>query len=114
MFNFCHVTYFIATEPDPQVKGTQSHEILRYVAPYEYLRWNLLLSGALVYFFLTLKLCTLTVWGCFRLKELQIVINSKYRATKVAGESLIAQINSQCKLATLRCENRKILYENEI
>jgi hypothetical protein len=33
---------------------------------------------------------------------------------KVAAESLIAQINSQCKLATLRRENQKIRYENKI
>jgi hypothetical protein len=43
---------------------------------------------------------TMTVRGCFRLKELLIVVNSKYRCTlsqygdrKVAAESLIAQIN---------------------
>jgi hypothetical protein len=39
---------------------------------------------------------------------------SQYGATKVAEESLIAQIYSQYKLATLRRENRKILNENEI
>jgi hypothetical protein len=32
---------------------------------------------------------------------------SQYGATKVAVESLIAQINSKCKKATLRCENCK-------
>jgi hypothetical protein len=32
---------------------------------------------------------------------------SKYRVTKVAAQCLIAQINSQCKLATLRRENQK-------
>jgi hypothetical protein len=36
---------------------------------------------------------------------------SQYRATQVAAKSLIAQINSQCKLATMRCANRKIRYE---
>jgi hypothetical protein len=64
---------------------------------------------------------TVAVRGCFRLKELRIVVNSKYRykatmsqyrATKVpvAAESLIAQINSQCKLVvrgTLKRENQK-------
>jgi hypothetical protein len=39
---------------------------------------------------------------------------SKYGATKVAVESLIAQINSQCKIATVRLENRKIRYDKEI
>jgi hypothetical protein len=51
-----------------------------------------------------------TVWGCFRLKELQIEENSKYGA----AESLIPMINSQFKLAKLRCENQKIPYKNEI
>jgi hypothetical protein len=62
-----------------------------------------------------------TVQGCFRLKELWIVVNSKYGATmeqyvatKVTAESLIAQINSHCKLATLRHENKKIRYKNEV
>jgi hypothetical protein len=32
----------------------------------------------------------------------------KYGATKVDAEFIIAQISSQCKLATLRSENRKI------
>jgi hypothetical protein len=36
---------------------------------------------------------------------------SQYGATKGAAESQIAQINSQCKLASLRLENRKIRYE---
>jgi hypothetical protein len=61
------------------------------------------------------------VLACFRLKELRIVVNSKYwaamsqySATKVASESLIALINPQCKLATLRRKNRKIIYKNEI
>jgi hypothetical protein len=53
---------------------------------------------------------------CCRLKELRIVVNtlSLYGDTKVAAESLISRINLQCKLATLRHENIKILYENEI
>jgi hypothetical protein len=55
-----------------------------------------------------------TLRGCFRQKELRIAENSKYGATmshygasKVAAESLIAQINSQCKL-TIRCWEAKI------
>jgi hypothetical protein len=52
-------------------------------------------------------------------QELQIVVNSKYGATisqygvtKLYAESLIiAQINSQCKLDTLRRQNRKILIQ---
>jgi hypothetical protein len=39
---------------------------------------------------------------------------SQYGATKVAAESLIAQSNSQWKLATLRREIRKIRYNNDI
>jgi hypothetical protein len=39
---------------------------------------------------------------------------SQYGATKVAAESLRAQINLQCKLAMLRRENLKIQYENKI
>jgi hypothetical protein len=37
--------------------------------------------------------------GMLRLKELRIVINSKYstRATKVTVENPIAQVNSQCR-----------------
>jgi hypothetical protein len=61
------------------------------------------------------------VLACFRLKELRIVVNSKYwtamsqySATKVASEILIAMINTQCKLATLRRKNHKIIYKNEI
>jgi hypothetical protein len=52
--------------------------------------------------------------------KLRTEVNSKYGAipcpgaTKVAVESLAAQINSKCKLATLRREKRKIRYENEI
>jgi hypothetical protein len=36
---------------------------------------------------------------------------SEHRTTKVAAESLIAQITSQCKIATLRSENQ---YKNNI
>jgi hypothetical protein len=50
-----------------------------------------------------------------------VVVNSNYgatiskcEATKVAAENLIPQINSQCKLAMLRRENRNILQEIEI
>jgi hypothetical protein len=57
----------------------------------------------------------------YRLKELQIVVNSKYMATmsqygatKIAAECLMSKINSKCKIATLRRENRKIQYDNEI
>jgi hypothetical protein len=39
---------------------------------------------------------------------------SQNGATKAAAESLLAQINSLCKLATLRHENRKIRFENLI
>jgi hypothetical protein len=38
---------------------------------------------------------------------------SQYGATKVAEESLIAQINSQCKVGTLRRENKKNGNDNE-
>jgi hypothetical protein len=34
--------------------------------------------------------------------------------TKIAADSLIAQLHSQSKLATLRRENQKIQHENEI
>jgi hypothetical protein len=56
-------------------------------------------------------------------QELQIVVNSKYKVTmpqsgttKVAAESLIAQINSQCKLATVCWDEKikKILYEIKV
>jgi hypothetical protein len=39
---------------------------------------------------------------------------SLYGASQVATDSLIAQINSRCKLPMQRRKNRKILYENEI
>jgi hypothetical protein len=62
-----------------------------------------------------------TVQAVFRLQELRIVVNSKYGAImsqygvkKVAAESLIARINSKCKLATQSHERRKIVYKNEI
>jgi hypothetical protein len=42
------------------------------------------------------------------------VVGSQYGATAEAAESLIAQIKSQSKLATLRRKKRKIRYENEI
>jgi hypothetical protein len=46
---------------------------------------------------------------------LWIVLNSKYGATMSQyAATKIAHINSQCKLATLRRENRKIRDENEI
>jgi hypothetical protein len=47
-------------------------------------------SPVLGYLFLILQLCTVTVRCCFRLKELRIKVNSKYGATKLAAESLIA------------------------
>jgi hypothetical protein len=53
--------------------------------------------------------------GNFRLKEFLLVVNYKYgatmsfyRGTKVAVVSLTTRINSQRKLAALRCENRKM------
>jgi hypothetical protein len=39
---------------------------------------------------------------------------SQYGATTLAAESLRAQLHSQCKLTTLRHENRKIRHENEV
>jgi hypothetical protein len=56
----------------------------------------------------------MTVRGWIRLKEIRIVVNSKYTATQVAAEGPIALINSQFKLAMLRWENKKIRYDNEI
>jgi hypothetical protein len=63
-----------------------------------------LISGALVYFCLTFLLRSVIVRGCFSLKKLRKVVNSmnratmsQYGATNVAAESIIAQINSQCK-----------------
>jgi hypothetical protein len=70
--------------------------------------------------FIFFLLCS-SVWDCLRLKEIRIVLNSKneatmslYGASQVATDSLIAQINSRCKLPMQRRKNRKILYENEI
>jgi hypothetical protein len=67
-----------------------------FVATFAAHTYNLLISGSLVYFFFTVQ-------DCFRLKELQIVVNSKYGATmsqhgatKVAAESIKAQMNSHC------------------
>jgi hypothetical protein len=40
------------------------------------------------------------------------VVGSQYGATTGAAENLIAQLHSQGKLTTPRCENRKIPNEN--
>jgi hypothetical protein len=42
------------------------------------------------------------------------LVESKYGATTETAESLIAQIDSQSKLATPRRKNRKIWHENKI
>jgi hypothetical protein len=42
------------------------------------------------------------------------VMGSQYRATTVAAERIIAQLHSQGKLTTPRCENLKIRHEIEI
>jgi hypothetical protein len=41
-------------------------------------------------------------------------VGSQYEATTVAAESLAAQLDSQSRLTTPRCENQKIQHENEI
>jgi hypothetical protein len=60
-------------------------------------------------------------WYSFHLKNLSAntnafagVVWAQHRDMTEAAKSLIAQLDSQSKLATLRRENRKIWHENEM
>jgi hypothetical protein len=81
-----------------------------------YLEFTTIYSSCIFFLFLTFQLRAVALRG-FRLKKHRIVVNSKYRdtmsqyrGTKVAEESLVVQINTQCKIRvaakTRKSENR--------